>query len=107
MPLIQAQAVDPLETTTMSRQATLNTLKEYFAGKGKFLTIEEYKEANDTPFRFQIVKRVFGSWGRLKGLVGEVTPLVKAEAPKTAPKAAPKTKTATKVVDEGATEDNG
>lgn len=91
----------------MSRQATLNTLKEYFAEKGKFLTIEEYKEADDTPFRFQIVKRVFGSWGRLKGLVGEVTPLTTAPTP--APKPAPKTaaKPAAKAVEEGAPEDNG
>lgn len=75
----------------MSRQVTLGTLKEYFASKGKFLTMEEYKEAEDAPVRFQAVKRLFGSWSRLKGLVGEVTPVT---APKPAPvqKAAPKTK---------------
>lgn len=73
----------------MSRQATLETLKEYFASKGKFLTMEEYKDAADAPFRFQVVKRTFGSWSRLKGLVGEVA--TKAAAPKpAAPKPAAK-----------------
>ena len=73
----------------MSRQATLETLKEYFASKGKFLTMEEYKDAADAPFRFQIVMRTFGSWSRLKGLVGEVA--TKATAPKpAAPKPAAK-----------------
>ena len=83
----------------MSRQATLETLKGYFASKGKFLTMEEYKEAEDAPFRFQIVKRTFGSWSRLKGLVGEVqvskaTP--KPAAPKPAPKAEVKAEEAPK-----------
>lgn len=78
----------------MSRQATLATLKEYFASKGKFMTMEEYKEALDAPVRFQVVKRTFGSWSRLKGLVGEISTKAapkatpKAAAPKPAPKAA-------------------
>jgi hypothetical protein len=82
----------------MSRKTTLETMKEYFAGKGKFLTIDEYKEADDTPVRFILLKRTFGSWARLKSLVGEfeVTAVVevpKQEAPKQeAPKEeAPKT----------------
>lgn len=75
----------------MSRQATLETLKEYFASKGKFLTMEEYKDAADAPFRFQIVKRTFGSWSRLKGLVGEVTiKAVTKSTPKPASKTTPK-----------------
>lgn len=75
----------------MSRQTTLETLKEYFASKGKFLTMDEYKEAEDAPFRFQIVKRTFGSWSRLKGLVGEVAATKAAPAPKpVAPKPAAK-----------------
>lgn len=90
----------------MSRQATLESLKEYFAGKGKFLTMEEYKEAEDAPFRFQIVKRVFGSWSRLKGLVGEIEAPIKAEAPKpTVTKAV--TKPASAPAAEGTPETNG
>jgi hypothetical protein len=95
----------------MSRQATLQTLKEYFATKGKFLTMEEYKEAADAPFRFQIVKRAFGSWSRLKGLVGEVggevvVPVKAATKPAPKPAAAPKP--APEPAPEAeATEDNG
>lgn len=75
----------------MSRQAILETLKGYFASKGKFLTMEEYKEAEDAPFRFQIVKRTFGSWSRLKGLVGDIDAPTPAPTPKpVAPKPAAK-----------------
>ena len=74
----------------MSRQTLIETLKEYFTAKGKFLTMEEYKEQEDAPYRFQIVKRTVGSWSRLKGLVGEITPVAKpAPAPKPTPKPAP------------------
>jgi hypothetical protein len=69
----------------MSRQILIATLKDYFASKGKFLSMDEYKEQEDAPYRFQIVKRTVGSWSRLKGLIGEV-----AAAPVAAPKPAPK-----------------
>lgn len=45
----------------------------YFASKGKVLTAEEYKNAEDAPVRFQIVKRVVGSWSRLLNMVGDIT----------------------------------
>ena len=54
------------------RTVTVNTLKEYFEYKGKFLSADEYKKADDTPIRFQAVKRAVGSWSRLKGLIGPV-----------------------------------
>ena len=63
----------------MSRLILINTLRDYFTIKGKFMTVEEYKEAEDAPYRYQIVKRTIGTWARLKNLVGE---LPVQEAPK-------------------------
>ena len=59
----------------MSKQQLITTLRDYFTSKGKFLTMEEYKEAEDAPYRFQIVKRTVGTWARLKGIMGEIQPL--------------------------------
>ena len=39
--------------------------------------MEEYKEATDAPYRFQIVKRTVGTWARLKNIIGEITPVEK------------------------------
>jgi hypothetical protein len=44
----------------------------YFASKGRVLTAEEYKNANDVPIRFQLVKRGIGSWSRLLNMVGDI-----------------------------------
>lgn len=86
----------------MSRQILIATLKEYFAAKGKFLTMDEYKEQEDAPYRFQIVKRTVGSWSRLKGLVGEI------EAPKpSTPTPAPKPVVAAKPAPVEAPKTNG
>ena len=76
----------------MSRITALETLKEFFTSKGKFLTMEEYKEAEDAPIRFQAVKRLFGSWSRLKGLVGDITPVAAPVTPAPKPTAKPAAK---------------
>ena len=74
----------------MSRLILINTLRDYFIAKGKFMTVEEYKEAEDAPYRYQIVKRTVGTWARLKNLVGEISvqeapkPVVKKPAEKKA-----------------------
>lgn len=47
----------------------MDQLREYFISKGKVLTAEEYKAADDAPYRFQIVKRTAGSWARLNSLI--------------------------------------
>lgn len=98
----------------MSRQILIATLKDYFTAKGKFLTMDEYKEQEDAPYRFQIVKRTVGSWSRLKGLVGDISAPVAAVAPKqpapkpVAAKPAPVAEAPVAEAPEaGATEDNG
>lgn len=50
----------------------IETLREYFTSKGKVMTMEEYKAAEDTPIRYQIVKRRVGTWARVTNLVGEI-----------------------------------
>jgi hypothetical protein len=59
----------------------------YFASKGKVLTADEYKAAEDVPIRFQLVKRVIGSWSRLINMIGDIeqydgTALIEPATPK-------------------------
>ena len=42
---------------------------EYFKAKGKILSIEEYKAAEDAPMRFMVAKRAFGSWARMQQML--------------------------------------
>lgn len=58
----------------MTKTKLVEDLKEYFASKGKFLTYAEYVEAEDAPYRPQIIKRMVGSWARLRSMVGMVEP---------------------------------
>lgn len=53
----------------------------YFASKGKVLTADEYKAADDTPIRFQLVKRSIGSWSRLINMVGDISKYSATAAP--------------------------
>ena len=55
----------------MTKAKLVEQLREYFAAKGKILTAEEYKDADDAPYRYQIVKRTVGSWARMKSLVNQ------------------------------------
>ena len=71
----------------MSKQVLITTLREYFTSKGGFMTAEEYKEAEDAPYRYQIVKRTAGTWPRLKNMIGDIVveapePVVTTPAPK-------------------------
>lgn len=72
---------------------------EYFEKKGKILSIDEYKAAEDVPMRFMVAKRAFGSWARMTQMAKtagwEDTPVVEAK-PKPAPKAKPAPKKAEK-----------
>lgn len=80
----------------MSKQVLINTLREYFTSKGGFMTVEEYKEATDAPYRIQIIKRTIGTWPRLKNIIGEIKaaePAAPVE-PKPAPKPVAKPKPA-------------
>ena len=51
------------------RTKAIDTLKEYFDKKGRVLTAQEYVREKDTPIRFQIVKNMFGGWGRMEKIV--------------------------------------
>lgn len=42
---------------------------EYFQKKGKVLSIDEYKAAEDAPMRFMAAKRAFGSWARMTQMI--------------------------------------
>ena len=81
----------------MNRPQVLKVLMEYFKKKGKILSIEEYKAADDAPMRFMVAKRAFGSWARMEQMakaagwqdLPEPTPAPKPKA-KPAPKKAEK-----------------
>ena len=78
----------------MNKKKILKVLADYFAKKGVMMTPAEYKAADDTPMRFMVAKRPFGSWARVLQMVkrnfpvqyGKATNPV-AAAPKVAPKA--------------------
>ena len=67
---------------------------DFFKKKGKILSIEEYKAAEDAPMRFMVAKRAFGSWARMEQMAvtagWEDTPVVEEKAPKPKAKPAPK-----------------
>ncbi len=56
----------------MSRVLMLQTLKDYFATKGRVLSMSEYKEQTDAPYRFIVVKRKFGNWARLETMLSRM-----------------------------------
>ena len=77
-------------------------LAEYFAEKGRILSLREYKEAEDAPVRLAIAKRLVGSWSRLPEMIRKNFPelheklmegpdrvKISAPEPKVAPKPAP------------------
>ena len=55
------------------RTSIVEQIGAYFASKGKALTADEYKAAEDVPIRFQLVKRGVGSWSRLLNMVGDIS----------------------------------
>lgn len=79
-----------------SKKAVLKQLADYFADKGKIMSIAEYKAAEDRPIRYMLAKRPFGSWNRMTSMVKTNFPeqwaktQAPAPAPTPAPKAAPK-----------------
>ncbi len=85
-----------------NKKVQLKQLADYFAEKGKFLSPAEYKAADDTPMRFVIAKRPFGSWSRVASMIKTSFPEQWAAAnsveevapePKPAPKKAVKATT--------------
>lgn len=51
------------------RTSIVEQIGEYFALKGAPMTAEEYKNAEDAPIRFQLIKRNIGSWSRLLNMI--------------------------------------
>ena len=49
-----------------NKKVVLKQLAEYFGKKGHIMSATEYKTATDSPMRFMIAKRPFGSWGRMQ-----------------------------------------
>ena len=83
----------------MNRPQVLKVLMEYFEKKGKILSIEEYKAADDAPMRFMVAKRAFGSWARMEQMIktaGWTDIPAPAPAPAPKPKAKPAPKKAVK-----------
>ena len=83
----------------MNRPQVLIVLMEYFDKKGKILSIDEYKAADDAPMRFMVAKRAFGSWARMEQMIktaGWTDIPAPAPAPAPKPKAKPAPKKAVK-----------
>ena len=53
----------------MNRVAILKQISEYMVKKGKFLSMNEYMQEKDTPANFYMVRKLWGSWARLKQLM--------------------------------------
>jgi len=79
----------------MNKPAVLKKLVEYFAEKGHVMSTVEYKAADDTPMRFIVAKRAFGSWNRMTQMAEKQLALM-APAPAPAPAPKPKAKSASK-----------
>ena len=57
----------------MTRKTSIiEALGSYFASKGGVMTAEEYKQQEDTPIRFQLIKRSIGSWNRVLNMIGDL-----------------------------------
>tara|TARA_Y100001937_G_scaffold111399_1_gene157981 strand:+ start:2017 stop:2274 length:258 start_codon:yes stop_codon:yes gene_type:complete len=78
----------------MNRPQVLKELMAYFDKKGKILSIDEYKAADDAPMRYMVAKRAFGSWARMHQMAMAAGWGQTAEQP--APKPKPKAKAAPK-----------
>lgn len=70
----------------MTKKVIIDQLKEYFEQKGKVLTADEYKEAEDAPIRLQVLKRKIGSWSRIVNMVNKNTEVILAVDVQEAPK---------------------
>lgn len=83
----------------MTRRTNIvEQVSEYFAKKGAPMTAEEYKNAEDAPVRFQLIKRNIGPWSRLLNMVSKygeqpkvavVEEVVPPAPPEPAPEPAP------------------
>lgn len=63
----------------MTKGQLLEVVAEYFANKGKFMTMREYKQQVDFPISPNLILRCFGSWGRLPGKIRKYYPELAAK----------------------------
>ena len=68
-----------------NKKAVLKQLADYFAKKGQMMSPVEYKAADDTPIRFIVAKRPFGSWARMQQMIEVNFPAQWEKANKVAP----------------------
>lgn len=67
----------------MNKVKVKQILRDYFLQKGKALSYEEYRTAEDAPIRPNLVKRTLGGWNRVLATVGPIT--VETPEPKKEP----------------------
>lgn len=93
--------VEDLQKTILQRKKTMTRIKlisksiaDYFAKKGKVMSMKEYIAQNDTPHRARAVRRITGSWARLLQIIRVSFPeeWEKATNPPPTPKPAAKPK---------------
>lgn len=51
------------------RTEAIETLAKYFEEKGSVLNAYEYSRETDTPIRFHVLKKMFGSWSQVERLM--------------------------------------
>lgn len=86
----------------MTRQKRIaQSIAEYFAKKGKIMTMKEYIAENDTPHRARAVRKITGSWGRLIQLIKVNFPKEYEQATKPAPAPKPAAKAKATVAKKG------
>lgn len=52
-----------------NKTTCIELLSEYFDTKGRVYNLAEYKLANDSPVRFQILLQHFGNWNRVERIM--------------------------------------
>lgn len=53
----------------MNRPKILKDVSEFMAKQGKFLSMHEYQRAEGTPANFYLLRKLWGSWSRIKTLM--------------------------------------
>ena len=81
----------------------VKSVADYFAKKGKVMSMKEYIAQNDTPHRARAVRKITGSWARLLQIIKVSFPeeYEKATKPAPTPKPAAKPKFKAKVAKKG------
>ena len=96
------KAEDLQRKKKMTRQKRIaQSIAEYFAKKGKIMTMKEYIAENDTPHRARAVRKITGSWGRLIQLIKVNFPKEYEQATKPAPAPKPAAKAKATVAKKG------